>query len=206
MWWIIIRHLAPASMHQRSSSCTFPIISVMDCRGAAWCHESRVAPSGLLDASGARGKKSAPCVSSQASGRNVVRLQCQQAPSTGAWLTAFPAASLVNNAMYRTMAKFWLGAPLLSNCSSTAIYPFCSESSDFFFGDHFLCCKRYDFHARHDAVVAATTRFLRAGGFTIRNEVQMGDRERPADIFISNWTSTEPAALDVTVTHPLHPV
>ena len=72
---------------------------------------------------------------SQASGRNVVRLQCQQAPSTGAWVTAFPAASLdleVSNAMYRTMAKFWMGAPLLSNCSSTAICPFCSESADIF--------------------------------------------------------------------------
>ena len=70
-------------------------------------------------------------------------------------LTAIPAASLgleLSDAMYRMLAKFWMGAPLLSSTNGVATYPFCSEDTDFF-ADHFLCCKRYDFHAQYDAVV-----------------------------------------------------
>ena len=37
------------------------------------------------------------------------------------------------------------------------------------------------------------------------NEVQVEGRERPADIFVDRWSTADPAAIDVTVTHPLAP-
>ena len=39
----------------------------------------------------------------------------------------------------------------------------------------------------------------------MQNEVKIGERERPADVFLNRWTAAEPAAVDVTVTHPLAP-
>ena len=54
-------------------------------------------------------------------------------------------------------------------------------------------------------MVSTTTHFLRSAGIRVRNKVQVGDRQRPADILMDNWTGAEPAAVDVTVTHSLAP-
>ena len=144
---------------------------------------------------------------SQASGRDIVRLQCQNGPSTGAWLTTVPAASLgleIHPAMYRLLARLWMGVPLLSNEEHFITCPFCQDAADAY-GDHFLCCKKYQFHSRHQAIVGTLTHFLRSSGLTVQNEVKIGERERPADVFLNRWTAAEPAAVDVTVTHPLAP-
>ena len=38
-----------------------------------------------------------------------------------------------------------------------------------------------------------------------RMKVQIEGRERPDDIFVDRWSTSDPAAIDVTVTHPLAP-
>ena len=98
-----------------------------------------------------------------------------------------------------------LGVPIgyQTGTSGTVVCPFCQASADSF-GDHFLCCK-YQFHSRHEAVVRSLTCFLRAGGLRVENEVAIRGRERSADIFLDHWNGGEPAAIDVTFTHPLAP-
>ena len=73
------------------------------------------------------------------------------------------------------------------------------------FGDHILCCNKAEFYSRHQAIVRCLTAFVAAAGVRATNEVQIEGRERPADIFLDRWTTTDPVAVDVTVTHPLAP-
>ena len=73
------------------------------------------------------------------------------------------------------------------------------------FGDHLLCCNKAEFYSRHEAVVKILTAFLAAAGLRVANEVQVDGRQRPADIFVDRWTTADPAAIDVTVTHALAP-
>ena len=47
------------------------------------------------------------------------------------------------------------------------------------------------------------TTFVAAAGIPLSNEVHFDGRERPADVFIDRWTTPDPEAVDVTVTHPL---
>ena len=46
------------------------------------------------------------------------------------------------------------------------------------------------------------TTFVAAAGIPLSNEVHFDGRERPADVFIDRWTTPDPEAVDVTVTHP----
>ena len=73
------------------------------------------------------------------------------------------------------------------------------------FGDHLLCCNNEEFYSRHQVVVKCLTTFVAAAGVRATNEVQVEKRERPADIFLDRWTTAEPVAVDITVTHPLAP-
>ena len=73
------------------------------------------------------------------------------------------------------------------------------------FGDHLLCCNKAEFYTRHQVIVKCLTAFVAAAGVRATNEVQIEGRERPADIFLDRWTSPDPVAVDVTVTHPLAP-
>ena len=73
------------------------------------------------------------------------------------------------------------------------------------FGDHLLCCNKAEFYSRHQAVVKILTAFLAAAGLRVANEVQIDGRQRPANIFVDRWTTADPAAIDVTVTHALAP-
>ena len=73
------------------------------------------------------------------------------------------------------------------------------------FGDHLLCCNKAEFYTRHQVIVQCLTAFVAAAGLRVANEVQIDGRERPADIFVDRWTTPDPAAVDVTVTHPLAP-
>ena len=82
--------------------------------------------------------------------------------------------------------------------------PFCGEASDCF-GDHVLCCNKAEFYTRHQVLVKCLTAFVAAAGLRVANEVQIDGRQRPADIFVDRWTTADPAAIDVTVSHPLAP-
>ena len=73
------------------------------------------------------------------------------------------------------------------------------------FGDHLLCCNKAEFYSRHKVIVKCLTMFVTAAGVRATNEVQIEGRERPADIFMDRWTTADPVAVDVTITHPLAP-
>ena len=147
---------------------------------------------------------------SRCSGRDLVRLQCQQSPSIGAWLSAIPSRALgleISPAIYRILLRWWLGLPLSipSECRDLSpACPFCGVATDCF-GDHLLCCNKSEFHTRHQVIVKCLTAFVAAAGIPVANEVQIAGRERPADLFVVRWTTPDPATVDVTVTHPLAP-
>ena len=90
------------------------------------------------------------------------------------------------------LMRVWLGSEL------PAICPFCRQPADAF-GDHFLCCDKYEFHSRHTAVVESLTRFSGAAGQW--NEVGVAGRERPADLFLERWCNGRASARS---TSPLH--
>ena len=73
------------------------------------------------------------------------------------------------------------------------------------FGDHLLCCNKAEFYTRHQVIVKCLTAFVTATGVRATNEVQIEGRERPADTFLNRWTTPDPVAVDITVTHPLAP-
>ena len=146
---------------------------------------------------------------SRCSGRDLVRLQCQRSPSIGAWLSAIPSRALgmeISPPIYRILLCWWLGLPLVASTDNddTLDCPFCGDAMDCY-GDHILCCNKAEFYSRHQAVVKCATAFLAAAGLRVANEVQIEGRERPADIFVDWWTTADPVAIDVTVTHPLAP-
>ena len=82
--------------------------------------------------------------------------------------------------------------------------PYCHATADHF-GDHILCCDRVEFYTRHEAVVNILTRFIRASGDQVANDVGIHGRKRPADLFIARWSEELPVAVDIPVTHPLAP-
>ena len=145
---------------------------------------------------------------SKASGRDVVRLQCLSRNASGAWLHAIPSRALgleFSPAVFRTLLKFWLGIPFVEETTDgPAVCPFCDGPSDIF-GDHVLCCKKAEFYSRHQAVVEFLSQYIRAAGIKVENDVQIGGRQRPADLLITRWTGLLPLAGDVVVTHPLAP-
>ena len=73
------------------------------------------------------------------------------------------------------------------------------------FGDHLLCCNKAELYRRHEVIVKCLTVFVTAASVRATNEVQIEGRERPADIYLNRWTTPDPVAVDITVTHPLAP-
>ena len=126
------------------------------------------------------------------------------------WLSAILSRALgleISPAIYRILLRWWLGIPLAFPTEShdgSVDCPFCGDASDPF-GDHALCCHKAEFYTRHQAIVKCLTAFVAAAGLRVANEVQIDGRERPADIFVNHWTTTDPVAVDVTVSHPLAP-
>ena len=68
-----------------------------------------------------------------------------------------------------------------------------------------LCCKKTEFYSRHLAVVEFFTKYIRVAGVRVDNEVQIGGRQRPADLLLTRWTGERFFVGDVVVTLPLPP-
>ena len=71
---------------------------------------------------------------------------------------------------------------------------FCRGPSDVF-GEHALCRKKTEFYTPHLAVVEFLTKYIRAAGVKVGNEVQIGNRQRPADLLLTRWTGERPLAV-----------
>ena len=62
----------------------------------------------------------------------------------------------------------------------------------------YFCTNVYIF-SRHQALVHSLTLHIRSAGIRVTNEVQVGGRERPADIFVHHWTTEYPVAVGFAV-------
>ena len=72
-------------------------------------------------------------------------------------------------------------------------------------GDHYVCCPRNNFAARHNAVKDALYSILSTNGEAVAKEVALAHSPdtqlRPADLLLPSWQLGGPTALDVTVVH-----
>jgi hypothetical protein len=104
---------------------------------------------------------------SQLCGRDLVRLQCQDFTNVGAWLRVIPSRAMgleLPPCTFQILLKWWLGQELVSTgspseASPPATCPFCQSAADHY-GDHFVCCKKVDFHPRHEASRRADSQVL----------------------------------------------
>ena len=138
---------------------------------------------------------------SQLCGRDLVRLQCQDFTNVGAWLRVIPSRAMgleLPPCTFQILLKWWLGQELVSTgspseASPPATCPFCQSAADHY-GDHFVCCKKVDYHPRHEAVVEQIARFCQASGLKPTMDVAIEGRLRPADVFLPHYTE-EPTAV-----------
>ena len=73
------------------------------------------------------------------------------------------------------------------------------------YGDHFLSCTALGTYQRHNAVRDAVAELYQQAGFDVEREVALPTSEdRPADVFVHGLLAGTSAAVDVSVTHPLH--
>jgi len=148
------------------------------------------------------------------SGQDAVRFACQRTPHAMAWAAATPAASLgtlVPSSDFRCLLRFHLGmtlpAPAMDpevSSPATPCCPRCSVTMDVS-GHHLVCCHKNGIVQRHGAVQEALYRLLSRAGFTVRKEQATPERSRPGDVFVSRLDANGPAAVDITVRHPLAP-
>ena len=81
----------------------------------------------------------------------------------------------------------------------------CSLCWDFCdpFGDHAVTCVKTGLWSRHNNVAETIALQASLGGLSVESEVAIKGKERPADLLIKPWKTMHPAAVDVTIVHPL---
>ena len=140
--------------------------------------------------------------------RDRVRFGCQQRPHAGAWLAAVPSVpkkTLIPNGQFRGLVRWWLGAPLRASGLGQGC-PRCGTPMDLL-GDHAVCCRFNNITRRHMALQDGLVDVARRADVACRKEAGGGEEERtrPGDVFFPRWDTEGPAAVDVTVRHPLAP-
>ena len=118
--------------------------------------------------------------------RDQNRLLEQRSGLGTTWMTALPNSTF-SSEDYCVGVRWLLGVPLLAQSTPC---PGCGLPVDVT-GDHFLCCKRIDFSARHNAVQDALFSVLAANGQTFSKEFPLqhipDSQCRPADLLLVNW-------------------
>ena len=136
--------------------------------------------------------------------RDAVRIQAQDGPIATGWLSVIPSRtsnSTLSDDEFRTLCRWWLGLPLLSD-GACVLCPACGECADPF-GDHFVSCRKNGFTRRHNSLRDELCRTLAAGGITYQKEVMVRDMTRPADILLHGWDKAVDVCVDLTITHPV---
>ena len=147
-----------------------------------------------------------------------------QANGLGAgWLNCLPGgprAQWFSREHFQAAMKFWLGVPVLPPAWLNRACPDCGQPLDLA-GDHFLCCPKAGFLARHRDIQDYLGESLSAVKQTFSKEAELqrwnGSRRtapalRPADLLLPAWSEGRPLAVDITVAHscqlteaPFHP-
>jgi hypothetical protein len=136
------------------------------------------------------------------------RLLAISDPRTADWLLATPSPGLglrLEPNEVQVLIKLRLGLPLgiSGTCCS-----YCPDRELDMFGHHALTCRRGpDVIHRHNELRDAINALLNRALLNPRLEQGsgLGSQTRPADILVPVWSLGKPAALDVTVVHPLNP-
>ena len=137
--------------------------------------------------------------------RDSLRLQCQSNPFSGAWLSVLPGhhiGSPLDSTSFQHLLKFRIGLPLLPITAVGQGCTLCEAPLDAL-GDHLLCCKFSNPWARHNFLRDFLMEALTERGFQVQPEVSIDGMERPADIYVTNWSRGRDACLDITVVHAI---
>jgi hypothetical protein len=128
----------------------------------------------------------------------------QSGAHAGVWLTNAPlekeGCAVFTPAEFQALLRFRLGAPFQANskCGGCAAVLDC-------FGDHALSCVSCGLYSRHNRLRDALASEHIIAGEAVQVEVNLpGVLTRPADIMVAEPSDATPAAVDVSVVHPLH--
>jgi hypothetical protein len=144
---------------------------------------------------------------SSASSSSKARINSILGPHATAWLSVIPSARLgtkFNHAQFQTAMKLLLGLPVYK---SDSICP-CKKPLDKC-GIHSLACKsKGDIISRHNSIRDVIYRNCKEAGLTAKPEKagllgDHGDKRRPADVWIGNFSLNVDYCLDVAVTSPV---
>ena len=137
-----------------------------------------------------------------------VRLEAIAADNASAWMRAVPSPGLglaIPPDVMSVLVKWWLGLPV---SPLGQVCPRCPTHALDQAGHHALTCKRGPhITARHKALRDCLAQYCRRALLSPSLEEGAGlnaCQTRPADILLPTWTLGAPAALDLTVVHPLN--
>lgn len=123
----------------------------------------------------------------------------------GAWLSAVPCKQrdqYLSPGEFKMALRYWLGVPIFDSDSQCI----CGVKVDCF-GDHVLVCKNAGLlNERHNGMRDLLVEFARLAGMSVKTETKglLSGKERPADIYISNFNGTsQPALFDVSISSSL---
>ena len=148
-------------------------------------------------------------LTSQAVGRDAVRLAQSMGPVVTGWMSAPASQALglrIDSSRYRSLLRWHLGLPLFPVHWAGVTCPLqCGEPMDPW-GDHAVCCRRNKSWQRHLGIQTFISRCLQARGIPFHLEQSaMGDAKRDADILLPAWSGGAGLAIDVGVCHPCPP-
>ena len=133
----------------------------------------------------------------------------EQSNSIGHAFMSVPPNSNLHYTMstdnYTIALRFWLGMEIHtpSGPGGQSKCPGCQMAMDTF-GDHLLCCRRNNFVVRHMAVQDTLAQLLQEAGQGVTKEVPIpsaGSAMRPADLLITNWSTSRDTAVNITDSH-----
>ena len=97
-----------------------------------------------------------------------------------------------------------MGLPIFSEAAAGAPCDRCGQALDVF-GDHLVACSKSGAWSRHNQCCSSIAAIASATGLSVRAEVPIQGRRRPADMLLGHWFSGQDAAVDPTVVHCLNP-
>ena len=136
-----------------------------------------------------------------------IRLLSVSAPHSSSWLSMIPTPGQclhLDPEECHIVIKWWFGM----NTSAGSQCSLCYDHSLDPLGHHATTCKRGGDVIRHNNIRDVLAESFRQADISVKCEAGSGlshdnRRTRPADILVSNWFCSSPAALDLTVISPL---
>lgn len=112
---------------------------------------------------------------------------------------------------YRVCLRTWLGLPVHEiNPAYPPACPACKKALLDKWGDHsVVCAKHCDRISKHDSVRDIIKCYLSYGALSsriVQRETPgliVGKKDKPADIFVSNWHGGKSMAFDITIVSPM---